>query len=72
MLNEVQPTLLILCHSGNDFMRMLDEAQIASNICAVIKLVRDKHVATALIATLKGRLSVSSPDFYREFAKKFA
>ena len=72
VLDEVQPTLLILCHGGNDFLRKLGEAAAAENVRAMIRLAKQKGIGVVLIATPKPGLSLTPPDFYAEIAKEFA
>ena len=72
VLDEVQPKLLILCHGGNDFLRKLGEAAVASNVRAMIRLAQQKGIGVVLIATPEPGLSLSPPDFYAEIAKEFA
>jgi acyl-CoA thioesterase I len=72
LLDEVQPKLLILCHGGNDFLRKLDDAKVAANVRAMIKLARDRSVAVVLIATPKPGLFPSTPEFYLDIAREFA
>ena len=71
VLDEVQPTLLILCHGGNDFLRKLGEAAAAENVRAMIRLAKQKGIGVVLIATPKPGLSLTPPDFYAEIAKEF-
>ena len=67
-LDETRPSLLILCHGGNDFLRKLDEAAAAGNVRAMIVLARDKGVPVVLLATPKPGLPPSVPPFYAEIA----
>lgn len=67
-LDEARPSLLILCHGGNDFLRRLDEAAAAANVRAMILLARDKGVPVVLLATPKPGLPPSVPPFYAEIA----
>lgn len=72
VLEEVKPTLLLLCHGGNDFLRKQSEATAAANVRAMIKLARDKDIGVVLIATPKPGLTISPPAFYAEIAKEFS
>lgn len=71
-LQQHKPTLLILCHGGNDFLRKLGDEQAKSNVRAMVKLARDNGIAVVLIATPKPGLVVRTPDFYKEIANEFA
>jgi acyl-CoA thioesterase I len=70
-LAEHQPTLLLLCHGGNDFLRRLGDEATAANVRAMVKLARDKNIAVAIIATPKPGFSVAPPSFYADIAKEF-
>lgn len=70
VLEEVKPSLLILCHGGNDFLRKMDEARAASNVRAMIAMARAQGVAVVLLATPKPTLPPSVPAFYREIAEE--
>ncbi|MBP6439669.1 MAG: hypothetical protein KA280_09385, partial [Thermomonas sp.] len=72
VLDDAKPKLLLLCHSGNDFLRKQSEAAVAANVRAMIRLARDRGIEVVLIATPKPGLSVSPPDFYAEVAKEAA
>lgn len=68
VLEEVKPSLLILCHGGNDFLRRLDDATPAANVRAMIRAAREKGIAVVLLATPKPGLPPSVPPFYAEIA----
>jgi lysophospholipase L1-like esterase len=70
-LDYYHPSLLILCHGGNDFLRKLGDAQAAKNLRAMIRLARQKGIDVMLIAVPKPGLFPSPPDFYAEIAKEF-
>ncbi|MGX2031801.1 MULTISPECIES: arylesterase [Methylocaldum] len=72
LLDEHQPTLLILCHGGNDFLRNLGEQQAADNVRAMVKLARDRGISVVLIAVPKFGLMFSPPEFYAKIAEEFA
>jgi acyl-CoA thioesterase-1 len=67
-LDEVKPAMLLLCHGGNDFLRKMDEAQVAQNVKAMVRLARERNIQVVLIATPKPTLPPSVPAFYREIA----
>ncbi|MGZ5097794.1 MAG: protein kinase domain-containing protein [Usitatibacter sp.] len=68
VLDEVQPSLLILCHGGNDFLRKLDDAAAAENLRAMIRLARGRNIPVVLLATPKPTIPPSVPAFYGEIA----
>ena len=71
-LDYYRPSLLILCHGGNDFLRKLGDAQAAENLRAMIRLARQGSIDVVLIAVPKPGLFPSPPDFYAEIAKEFS
>lgn len=72
VLEYVQPKLLILCHGGNDFLRRLDDAQVADNIRAMIRLARRHGAGVLLIGVPKPGFFPSAPGFYADIAAEFA
>ena len=70
-LDQHQPSLLILCHGGNDFLRKLGDAQAAENLRAMIRLARERGIAVVLVGVPKPGLFPAPPDFYAEIAKEF-
>ena len=70
-LDDYHPSLLILCHGGNDFLRKLGDAQAAQNLRAMIRLAKERGIDVMLIAVPKPGLFPSPPDFYAEIAKEF-
>jgi acyl-CoA thioesterase-1 len=68
VLDEVQPKLLILCHGGNDFLRKMDDAGVASNVRAMIRLAKAKGIPVVLLATPKPGIPPSVPPLYGEIA----
>ncbi len=67
-LDEAKPALLVLCHGGNDFLQRLDDAQVAANVRAMIRLARERGIPVVLVATPKPGLPPSVPAFYGEIA----
>lgn len=72
VLEEHQPTLLILCHGGNDMLRKMDEREAAENIRAMIRIARDRGIDVILIGVPKPGLLLSNADFYRQVAEEFS
>jgi len=68
VLDEVKPAMLLLCHGGNDFLRKMDDAGVAENVRAMVRLARERNIQVVLLATPKPTLPPSVPAFYREIA----
>ena len=70
-LESSKPSLLILCHGGNDLIRRLDQHQAAENLRGMIRLARERGVAVLLVAVPSPDLSLRPPAFYAEIAAEF-
>ena len=68
VLEEVRPQLLILCHGGNDFLRKMADAEVVSNVRAMIRLAKAKGIPVVLLATPKPGIPPSVPALYGEIA----
>ena len=68
VLEEAQPKLLILCHGGNDFLRKMADAEVVSNVRAMIRLAKAKGIPVVLLATPKPGIPPSVPALYGEIA----
>ncbi len=71
LLEDVQPTLLILCHGGNDLLKRSEEKEIADNIRSMIRMAKNKGIEVVLIGVPRPDLSFSPPSFYKEIAEEF-
>jgi lysophospholipase L1-like esterase len=69
VLDATQPQLLVLIHGGNDFLRRLDEKQVAANLRAMARLARERGVAVVILGVPKPGLFPSAASFYREVAR---
>jgi lysophospholipase L1-like esterase len=70
MLDELKPSLLLLCHGGNDFLRRLDEAEAASNLRAMVQAAKSRGIPVVLIGTPKPGLMPAPPAFYADIARE--
>jgi len=70
VLDRVRPQLLILCHGGNDLLRKLDEAALAGNLRAMVRVARDRGVPVMLVAVPKPGLFPSAHPIYTNVAKE--
>lgn len=67
-LKNHRPTLVIICHGGNDILRKLPFDQAEKNLRAMIQLSRDAGAEVVLIGVPKFGVWKSSPDFYARVA----
>ena len=72
VLEREKPSLLLLCHGGNDELRRLNQQQAANNIREMIRLAQKRNVAVMLIAVPAPGLSLSPPSMYREIARELS
>ena len=72
VLEREKPALLLLCHGGNDQLRLLNQQQAANNIREMIRLAQKREVAVVLNAVPAPGLSLSPPSMYRKIAKEIS
>jgi len=72
MLARYNPSLVILCHGGNDFLRRLDPEETSSNLKAMVALIRSQGADVILVGVPKLGFGLVVPDFYAETAKQYA
>lgn len=70
-LDEHQPTLLILCHGGNDILRKRNRQQTMKNLGTMIRMTKDQNIEVVLVGVPTFGLFLSTADFYGEVAEKF-
>lgn len=68
LLDRTQPTLLLLCHGGNDLLRKLDPGRLRDNLEAMIALARERGIAVLLIGVPRPGLLLNTAEVYREVA----
>ena len=71
VLGEHNPTLVILCHGGNDFLRKLDQANTSSNLDAMISLIRSRGADVVLVGVPKFGFGLQVPELYSQIADKY-
>ncbi|HXH71702.1 MAG TPA: arylesterase [Mariprofundaceae bacterium] len=70
LLDEVQPSLLILCHGGNDMLQKLDLGQTEANLRAMIDEAKQRNIPVVLIGVPKPGLLLGTAEFYDKVAKE--
>ncbi|MCU0834664.1 MAG: arylesterase [Chromatiaceae bacterium] len=68
LLEEHQPSLVILLHGGNDLLRRKDQAETAENLRAMIEMARSAGAEVVLLGVPKPGLFLSAADFYGDLA----
>lgn len=71
VLEEYNPTLVILCHGGNDFLRKLDQATTSSNLDAMITLIRSHGADVVLVGVPKLGFGLQVPELYSQIADQY-
>lgn len=72
LLDEVQPSLLILCLGGNDMLRKLGEKQAADNLRRMIQLSRERGVDVVIIGVPRPGIFLKAADFYKQIADELS
>ncbi len=72
VIEKERPTLVILCHGGNDLLRQMDQRQTTENLRKMVKLARESGASVVMIAVPALGLSLTPPPFYAEIAKEAA
>ena len=71
MLDRHQPTLVILCHGGNDFLRRLDQEETLHNLKAMVELIRARGADVVLVGVPKLGFGLEVPKLYQRIAEEF-
>jgi acyl-CoA thioesterase I len=72
VLQKEKPALMIICHGGNDLLRLLNQQQAANNLRDMIRLAQKQGIAVVLIAVPTPDMFLSPTHMYREIAKDLA
>ena len=70
-LDEHKPKILLLCLGGNDMLRRIDDATIASNLREMIRAAKSRGVAVVLLGVPKPALFGGAAKFYDDLANEF-
>jgi len=70
LLDDYQPSLLILCHGGNDFLHKKPVNQLEDNIMAMIKMAQSQGISVLLIGVPKPGILLSTAELYQRVAEK--
>lgn len=72
LLDSYSPTLVILCHGGNDFLRHLDQGETIRNLTAMVELIRERGADVILVGVPKLGFGLQIPKFYAAIAETYA
>lgn len=71
LLDEIKPSLVILCHGGNDLLRKGNLQQLKRNLHNMIKQTHARGVPLILIAVPAPNMLLTPPALYQELAEEF-
>ncbi len=72
ILERHNPTLVILCHGGNDLLRRLDQEETFRNLKAMVELIRKRGADVVLIGVPKLGFGLEIPKLYSSVAEESA
>lgn len=70
-LERHRPKLVLLCLGGNDMLRKVDDATIASNLREMIRSIQASGAAVVLLGVPKPALFGGAASYYDELAREF-
>lgn len=71
VMQETNPSLVILCHGGNDIIRKLGKERLKNNLEQMITLIQDSGAEVMLIGVPNFNLMLNVPDLYPELATAY-
>jgi len=69
VLDEYDPSLVLLCHGGNDFLRRHNQDETIRNLRSMIGLIRERGADVILIGVPKLGFGLDVPKFYTIIAE---
>ena len=70
LLAETTPSLVVLCHGGNDILRRMSLLQAASNLREMIRLIREAGAQVVMLGVPGFGLLLDSAPFYEKIAEQ--
>lgn len=71
VLDEVQPSLVVLLQGGNDILRNRNSKQIKSNLASMIEAIQSRKIDTILVGVPEKKLFSDVAPFYEELASEY-
>ncbi len=72
ILDRENPSLVLLCHGGNDIIQRLNPDQTTSNLRAMVQLCQARGIAVALLAVPGKNLQLKADPLYEQLAKELS
>ncbi|MDR0666657.1 MAG: arylesterase [Campylobacteraceae bacterium] len=70
LLDEISPSIVILCHGGNDILRKYDLSLTKENLSKMINLIKSKNADIIFVGVPSGFL-ISTNSIYDELADEY-
>lgn len=71
MLETHHPSLVILCHGGNDFLRRLDQEETVRNLKGMVEMIRAHGAEVLLVGVPRLEFGLVMPKFYASIAEEY-
>ena len=71
VLAEIRPSLVLLCHGGNDLLRRVDRAVTEEHLRSMLRLVREAGAEAVLLGVPAPTVFLDPPDFYEDLAREY-
>jgi lysophospholipase L1-like esterase len=71
MLERYKPSLVILCHGGNDFLHRLDQEETNRNLIAMVELIRSQGADVILVGVPRLGFGLEVPTIYSRIAEQY-
>lgn len=70
VLDEHHPTLVLLCHGGNDFLRRVNQDETIGNLENMVSLIKRRGADVILVGVPKLGFGLDVPEFYATIAEE--
>ncbi len=70
VIDRYKPSLIIICHGGNDILQHLDKAALKQNIGQMCRIARNRGVGVVLIAVPELGLGLKDLPLYKELGEE--
>ena len=71
VIDEYQPSLVVLCHGGNDLLQHKDREEIKNNLAQMIEYLKGRKIDAILIGVPEPGLFLQTAALYRDLADKY-
>lgn len=70
VLDQYHPTLVLLCHGGNDFLRRFNQEETIRNLRSMVSLIKTRGADVILLGVPKLGFGLAVPEFYATIAEE--